>query len=391
MPPLVSIVTPTLNQGCFLADAMQSVAMQDHDDVEYVVVNGGTDPETDAVVSQFSEVVTHYIREPDSGQSDAINKGFRLARGEIVAWLNADDCYLPTAVSHVVRVFAENPEVDVVYGDAVYVDQDGQFLRYFTEIEPPDAKRLRNDAAYICQPATFFRKRALERAGYLDSCLQYTMDWDLWIRMVKAGCRFLYSPQLLAANREHARTKTISGGSRRLREILTVNARHKTSLLPRVFFAFALASLTARRPWTEIWLRPLRATKRRLYGRRQIPALYGLHHHSRAAERMVDLTLPLVRPAVAAEVAVDLPPGLPSQRVVAHLAGQPAGELMLSESAPAAALTLSLAGLNGASQLDIRLVAEQSHQVDGREVCFLLRGMRVRYASPAGGSHDAGA
>jgi len=121
----VSIVTPSYNQAVFLGNTILSVIGQNYPDLEYFIIDGGSTDGSIEVIQQFSEYVTGWISEPDSGQAEAVNKGFRKANGDIVGWLNSDDMYAPGAISEVVTFFSENPEVGMVYGNAVSFDQDG--------------------------------------------------------------------------------------------------------------------------------------------------------------------------------------------------------------------------------------------------------------------------
>ncbi len=241
--PLVSIVTPSYNQAEFLEQTIRSVLAQDYRNIEYIVVDGGSTDGSVEIIKRYADRIATWVSEPDQGQSDAINKGFRMATGEIVAWLNSDDLYFPDAVSTIVRRFEEQPNLGLSYGDCVFVDREGAFARYFTEVEPYNEFRLRNCSDYIMQPTTFFRRDLLLEIGLLNESLHFTMDWDLWCRFAENGCGVHYEPKLIAATRVYPETKTSAGGGTRLLEIKGTLKRHSTSWWPHAFYGYYAAEV----------------------------------------------------------------------------------------------------------------------------------------------------
>lgn len=205
--PLVSVVTPSLNQGQFIAETVNSVLSQDYPRLEYLVVDGGSTDKTLDILRCYGERL-HWISESDNGQTAAINKGWRLAQGEIIAWLNSDDTYLPGAVKRAVSFLQAHPAVDAVYGDCDYVDGEGRFLRAYPARPYDYVELVRSAFDYIPQPATFIRRRALESVGHLDESLHYVMDLDYWLRL---GVRhaMTYLPERLATLRLHQTAKSI--------------------------------------------------------------------------------------------------------------------------------------------------------------------------------------
>ena len=229
--PLVSIITPSLNQGRFIAQAIESVRGQDYPRIEHLVLDGGSSDGTLEVLARFPDL--HWISEPDAGQTDAINRGFRMAAGEILAWLNADDLLLPGSVAAVVEAFRADPAAMMVYGDGDLIDESGRTLQPFRFTEPFNLRRLVEVHDYILQPAAFIRRSALEAVDYLDEGLTWCMDWDLWIRI---GQRFpvRYLPRRLAQARLHRDTKTYRAGWSKLREMHRILRRHSDRRLPPV-------------------------------------------------------------------------------------------------------------------------------------------------------------
>jgi glycosyltransferase involved in cell wall biosynthesis len=204
-PPLVSIVTPSYNMAKYLTETIESVLAQDYPNIEYIVVDGGSTDESLAILERYQGRL-RYFSELDNGPSDAAVKGFRQARGEIFAWLNADDSYLPGAVRTGVEYLQTHPETDVVYGEGWWTDDNGATIDRYPTL-PFDAKVLERDC-FICQPASFIRASSYRRCE-LDPAVNRSFDYDLWIRMAKAGFRFASIPQYLANSRMHQGAKTI--------------------------------------------------------------------------------------------------------------------------------------------------------------------------------------
>jgi len=201
---LVSIITPSFNQARYLEQTIQSVLGQDHPRIEYIIVDGASTDGSVEIIKKYADKLAWWMSEKDSGQADAINKGLAHATGEIVAWLNSDDYYLPGAVSSAMRIFQENPEATLVYGDMLAVDEDGKLfntLRY-KQLSLQDLLCFQ----IIGQPAIFFRRSVVEKAGMLDPAFHFLLDHHLWIRIAQHG-KILHVPQAWAAARYHAEAK----------------------------------------------------------------------------------------------------------------------------------------------------------------------------------------
>ena len=181
--PLVSIVTASYNSAAYIEKAILSVAAQDYPCIEHFVMDGGSKDGTIEILEKYSERVT-WVSEPDRGQSDALNKGWSRARGEVLGWLDADNVYEPNAVSDAVKLLAEHGQAGMVYAGVRDVDEQDNVVR---EYMPPDFTLtgflLFSEFNFIPPSSVFMKREALERAGLLDLELHYTMDFDLWIRM----------------------------------------------------------------------------------------------------------------------------------------------------------------------------------------------------------------
>ena len=196
-----SVVTVTYNYGRFLPDAMRSVRAQEGvGPVEHVVVDGGSTDDTLAILGASPPEV-RWISEPDEGQSDALNKGFAMATGDWVGWLNADEFYLPSTLAIVEETIRANPGVDVVYGDGVFCDERGHGDRLMPA-RPPSRTMLRWGGPFPLTCATFFRREALMRHR-LDTTLRLIMDWDLFLKLDDAGAQWRYVPSVLGAFKVH--------------------------------------------------------------------------------------------------------------------------------------------------------------------------------------------
>jgi glycosyltransferase involved in cell wall biosynthesis len=239
----VSIVTPSYNQGRFIARTLQSVAAQEVESLEHLVMDGGSSDQTVAVLRAAMPAV-RWVSEPDSGQTDALNKGIRASTGEIIGWLNSDDVYYPGAIRRVLEVFEREPDVDIVYGNADHIDVDDRPIDPYPT-EPWDPVRLL-ETCFICQPALFFRRRVVEQCGYPDVELHYCMDYEYWIRLARAGMRFRHVDARLAGSRMYGENKTLGARVAVHAEINDMLRRHCGRVPDRWIFNYAHAVVDAR-------------------------------------------------------------------------------------------------------------------------------------------------
>lgn len=206
--PDISIITCSYNQNRFLPITMASVLAQAGVAVEYLVVDGGSTDGSVSTIQACADRLAYWVSERDGGQSQALNKGLRRATGEIVGWLCSDDVLLPDALSRVVQIFREHPEVDAVYGNALLIDVAGEVVRPKREIDF-HPWLLVGDHNYIPQPAMFWRRRLHDRLGFLREDLHLTMDLELWLRFAQRGCRVLHVDEYFAGMRCHAQQKVL--------------------------------------------------------------------------------------------------------------------------------------------------------------------------------------
>jgi glycosyltransferase involved in cell wall biosynthesis len=221
--PLVSIVTPSLNQGRFLEATIQSVLAQDYPRIEYIIVDGGSTDDSLSIIKKYESRLAWWISAEDRGQTDAINKGLAHAKGDFLAWLNSDDAYEPGAVAGAVRALEQDPGCGLVYGDASYIDEAGQIIGKFPAAQT-DYGGLRRGYVHIPQQASFFRAEMWRALGPLDPSFFFAMDYDLWVRIARQS-RVKYIPQLWASFRLHTAAKTIAADNRCWPEMLRVHYR----------------------------------------------------------------------------------------------------------------------------------------------------------------------
>jgi glycosyltransferase involved in cell wall biosynthesis len=201
---LVSILTPSFNQGRWLRETLVSVANQTYPHIEHVVVDGGSTDDSVALLERAGESV-RWVSEPDHGQSEAINKAFASSRGEIIGWLNSDDAYFSrTAVERAVCALAVHPEAPFAYGHSVLVDGEGRLLHF--NWAPPFWRWMFQVHNFVVQPAAFVRRSAIE-GPLVDERFDYAMDRELWLRLARRG-RPVRVPEVLAIDRHHAARKS---------------------------------------------------------------------------------------------------------------------------------------------------------------------------------------
>jgi glycosyltransferase involved in cell wall biosynthesis len=276
MLPLVSIITPSFNQARYLEATILSVLSQDYPRIEYIIIDGGSTDGSVDIINKYSSnlhaqaavhreaslwdggdgggdaaqsVVAWWVSEKDKGQTDAINKGFARATGDILAWLNSDDTYEPRAVSRAVKYLVEHPEVGMVYSDCNYINEEGHVIGQFPAAQT-DYRRLHQGYVHIPQQTAFFRADLWKQVGPLDPSFYFAMDYDLWTR-IAARTQLKYLPGQIWANfRLHTSGKTITADDRCWPEMIRVHYRDGGR-----FFSLIVAKYYIRKLIAPLWNR----------------------------------------------------------------------------------------------------------------------------------------
>lgn len=245
--PLVSIVTPSFNQVRYIEATIQSVLGQEYPRIEYIIVDGGSTDGTVDIIKRYESRLAWWVSEKDKGQTDAINKGFARATGEILAWINSDDTYEPGAVAAAVQYLQGHPEVGMVYADCNFINEDGRVIGKFGSAQT-DYRLLRRGYVHIPQQTMFFRADLWRQVGPLDPSFYFAMDYDLWTR-IAARSQLKYLPGQTWANfRLHTTGKTIAADDRCWPEMVRVHYRDGGS-----FFSVIVAKYYIRKLVAPLW------------------------------------------------------------------------------------------------------------------------------------------
>lgn len=221
--PTVSIITPTYNQAQFLEETILSVLQQDYPRIEYIIIDGGSTDGSLEIIGKYANRLAHWVSEPDRGQADAINKGFKRSKGEILGWINSDDTYTPGSISRAVEFFQAHGEAVAVHEGYNIIDESSRILRTFPH---PARFRLEDEVRgnILCQPTVLMRRQPVFEVGFLDTTLHHVMDFDLWLKLgLKGAIPSVGGVQ--ASFRIHQGSKSISQLDSFLPEILRVLER----------------------------------------------------------------------------------------------------------------------------------------------------------------------
>lgn len=218
----VSIVTPSYNQGQFIEETIKSVLNQTYKNIQYILVDGGSTDQTMDVVEKYRKKIDIIIHEKDKGQSDAINKGFKLATGELVGWINSDDVLYPDCVAAIVSLYNKNKDGVIFYCSRLDTIDEKSNLIKTIERKIPNRNFLLHFKYDVLQQGSFYKKSVVERVNFLDENIYYCMDLDLWLRLLSFGNIYALKKQAYSASRKWAETKTNTAQDKFLKNIMQV-------------------------------------------------------------------------------------------------------------------------------------------------------------------------
>ena len=244
--PLVTIITPSFNQVPYIAATIDSVLSQDYPHIEYIIVDGGSTDGSVDIIKSYADQLAWWVSEKDKGQTDAINKGFARANGQILAWLNSDDTYEAGAISSAVDFLMKNPKVGLVYGDCNFIDENGLKFGEFNAAQT-NFKKLQQGYVHIPQQASFWRAELWEKVAPLDDSFFFAMDYDLWTRLAKIS-ELRYLPGETWANfRLHSDAKSIAQDKYCWEEMMRVHYREGGSFFSIINAKHLIRKVVA--PW----------------------------------------------------------------------------------------------------------------------------------------------
>ncbi len=209
--PLVSIVINSYNQAAYLEETIKSVLDQDYPNIEVLLVDGGSTDGSKAIIQRYVNRFRWWVSEPDHGQAEGINKGLVRAKGELVAWLNSDDLYLPGTVSAAVKAWQQHPQAALIYGDVLAIDENGRVFNRIkcSQFQLSDLMMFK----ILNQPAVFMSNAILKEAGYLSTAYHYLLDHQLWLRIAVGG-DMVYVHQVWAKGRFHSQAKNLANAEK---------------------------------------------------------------------------------------------------------------------------------------------------------------------------------
>jgi Glycosyltransferases involved in cell wall biogenesis len=257
--PRITVVTPSFNQAPYLEDTILSVLGQNYPDLEYIVIDGGSSDGSVGIIRKYQRHLALWLSEPDDGQAQAVNKGFRGATGEILAWLNSDDMYLPGTLAHVATTL-DPGRPELLFGNCLHF-KEKDTLAFGSNVRLGHGAQNLALVDYIIQPSSFWTRQAWLQTGPLDESLEFALDWEWFVRANRKGVAFRPDDRVLSLYRIHEMHKTGTGGDRRRKELASIHRRYAGARYEQLFLRCCARGRLIL--WTQTWLR--RAGLRRFH------------------------------------------------------------------------------------------------------------------------------
>ncbi len=238
----VSIVTPSFNQAKYLRRTIESVLKQDYTNLEYIIIDGGSTDGSIEIIKEYADKLAFWVSEPDKGQSDAINKGWRVASGQIFSWLNSDDMLSKNIIEDIVIHFNDDEKIGIVHGDAELIDKNDNIIGVFRGKRTNYHEMLIYQQKHVPQPSSFYRSEIVKKVKYIDDSLELSMDFDLLLKISKSS-KMYYLPMVISKFRIHSETKSHNYIEAHWQESLKIIKQYRGSLHPYTIFRYYLYKL----------------------------------------------------------------------------------------------------------------------------------------------------
>ncbi len=225
--PKITVITPSYNQGSFIEETILSVLNQTYKNVEYIIIDGGSKDNTVDIIKKYSDKIDYWVSEKDSGQTNALNKGVKVATGEILCWINSDDVLVPWALQKVADFFSNHPDIAIVNGYTLRIDKYSKCM-YNHFVPEPTTWFSKHGIYYINQPSMFFKRKLIDELGVFEESFHARMDQEFVMRVLAAGNKFGKINKVLGTIRIHEDTKTSQNGAMWSEDLQKLENKYKS-------------------------------------------------------------------------------------------------------------------------------------------------------------------
>jgi len=231
--PKISVITPSYNQGIYIEETIQSVLNQNYPNLEYIIIDGGSNDSTLEVIKKYESKIDFWVSEKDKGQADAINRGFAMATGDILCWLNSDDYFFPETLNYVASKLNINKN-EILFGEVDHIFEPGKEIKH-SNVQNKYKNYNLELYDYIIQPGSFWTKKVWKVTGSLSDNLHFVFDWEWFLRAKKNNTEFKYSNKVMSMYRVHDAHKTSNGGEKRQKEIEYILKKYSGDKILKAF------------------------------------------------------------------------------------------------------------------------------------------------------------